>query len=59
MSTAISDLIDFLGISLETPENFSEFMPWFLTILVGLAFVFAIFGLIRAMVIALCDRRFF
>ena len=41
------DLLAFFGITADAPQNLSEFFPWFLAILVGIALFLFVFGIIK------------
>lgn len=47
MVSIFYDLLEFFGITTTPPQNLSEFFPWFLAILVGLALFLFVFGIIK------------
>ena len=50
MSHLFFDLLDFFGITADVPQNFGEFVPWFLSVAVALGLFLFVFDMIRNMV---------
>lgn len=49
MAALMSELFVFFGVS-STPANFSEFVPWFFTVLISLGLFLYLFGLVKSLV---------
>lgn len=49
MAAIVSELFVFFGIS-GAPANFSEFVPWFFTVLISLGLFLYLFGMIKSLV---------
>lgn len=47
MTHLFYELLEFFGIATEAPQNFGEFLPWFLSVLVALALFLFVFDMIR------------
>lgn len=50
MVSLFYDLLAFFGITSSAPQNFGEFIPWFLSVLVAFGFTLFVFRMFKSAV---------
>lgn len=57
MIEAVAEFFGIIGVDITPPETMSEFIPYFLTVMLAFAMVAAIFRMFRQIVMSLITRE--